>query len=313
MKISSVRLIKKIFCILIIAGLFISCRKERDNEIVKITVPSTLSSIPLLRLNGLKLTGKTIEITAYSDHIAAMAEFINGSTDIILTGFTQGAANRKQNKTIVNISTIIWGVSSLMTADENISSLSDFTFIKAALPFQGSPIDVQFRYIAEQLGLSGNLDILYLPFQQAQPLLMNKTINLSIIPEPAATRLEKTGNIYRISALSELWAIVNNGDGRSPQVSLFSAKKFIDENKIFVDKFLDELRDSLEYTVNNIESTAFEYSSYFDLPEKVLADAMRNTLYEMPERDADYFISDSYLRKVDFSYIPERDFYYGLK
>jgi len=50
-----------------------ACKKE--DTIITISVPKTISSIPILELNGLKIKNQTINVVEYSDHVVTMAFF----------------------------------------------------------------------------------------------------------------------------------------------------------------------------------------------------------------------------------------------
>ena len=151
---------KKVIGLLVFFIFILSCKNKVVSDSIIISVPDTLSSIPVYQLDGEIVDNKSIQVQTYSDHSMAMLEFINGTTQIILTGFTQGVANRKENPEIVILSTIVWGISSIMVKDRNIESIFNRDNTKIALPFQGSPLDIQFKSIISAKGIENKFQVI---------------------------------------------------------------------------------------------------------------------------------------------------------
>ncbi len=304
---------KKIIILLVFLIVVLSCKNKVVSDSIIISVPDTLSSIPVYQLDGKVVENKSIKVQTYSDHSMAMLEFINGSTDMILTGFTQGVANRKENPEIVILSTIVWGISSIMVRDQNIESIFNRENTKIALPFQGSPLDIQFKSIISARGIENKFELLYFPFQQAIGLMNNGSLDAVIVPEPIASKLEESGNAKRLTTMFDIWSEINNGDGRSPQISLFTTNKFISKNKKATKDILNLLKESTAI-VNNVDSTVIEkYSNQFSMSQDIFRKALHQTVYQVNTPEEDKLISQKYLLMTQYKNIPDDAFYYNAQ
>ena len=126
------------------------------------------------------------------------------------------------------INTGVWGVSYLVGKNQNIKNFSDLKGKRIALPFPGSPLDFQTRYILKKKGINPEKDLFisYSPFSQTIPKLLKDQLDAAPIPEPLATNVIQSYGLMRLIDYKEAWAEVSGGNKLSPQVSLFSTEEF---------------------------------------------------------------------------------------
>lgn len=304
---------QKLVLVLLLFAAFLSaaCRpkdRQASGEVV-IAVPHSLSSLPLLMLDGGEVGGKKISTVIYSDHIVSMAEFLRGEYDLLLTGFTLGASNSRENNKIRHFSTPIWGVSSLVAKNPEAGTLPDFIGKRIAVPFAGSPLDLQLREIIAFQGLEGKIELEYSPIQQAVPMLLSGKIDGICVPEPLVSKLVLKNGARAVFSFADSWAELAGGEKRSPQVSLFVQEPFATDNV----PFLKQLHQALSAKVATLQAdpaaVAAIYQPVFELPEDVLIAGMSNTLFGVLSSTRDKSLCEGYLQILFPDLQTNPDFY----
>ncbi|OHD82381.1 MAG: hypothetical protein A2355_01055 [Spirochaetes bacterium RIFOXYB1_FULL_32_8] len=178
------------------------------------------------------------------------------------------------------------------------------------MPFQGSPLDIQFKSIISAKGIENKFELLYFPFQQALGFMNNGSLDAVIVPEPIASKLEESGNAQRLITMFDIWSEINNGDGRSPQVSLFTTNNFISKNKNAIQKILELLKESTTL-VSSLDSAVIEkYSNQFSMSQELFKKALHQTVYQINTPEENKAISQNYLIMTHYQNIPDDAFYY---
>ncbi|HEY1406525.1 MAG TPA: ABC transporter substrate-binding protein [Spirochaetota bacterium] len=269
-------------------------------EEIIISVPRTLSSLPVYELNGKTIAGYETTVRFYDDHILAMAEFVSGRSPILMTGFSQGLSYYRSSGKTVLLANPVWGLSSLVTAEQSLQQLSDFKGKTILVPFANSPLDVQMRMILGKEVPGDQIRIGYSPIPQQVPLLLAGKAEGGCLPEPFATQfvMEKKGK--RIFPFAQKWAEINNGERRTPQVSLFAKSDFAASHKAYCSALIDELQKNCLRIAADKEKLSEKYAAIFKIDKRVIAESLGYILFEMPDdtterklvRDYQLFIGD---------------------
>ena len=108
--------------------------------------------------------------------------------------------------------------------------VADLKGKRIALPFPGSPLDFQTRYLLERAGLDPDRDveISYGAFTQSLPRLLAGQLDAAALPEPQATTVVRDRGLVRLFRYADAWAAASGGDRASPQVSLFAMADWAD-------------------------------------------------------------------------------------
>jgi hypothetical protein len=299
-----------IVCILIFAS---SCAgKNNPEKTVRISVPFSVSSIPVLNLNGKEVSGLMITTTVFQDHSITLAEFLKGDIDILMTGFTQGTSAYSGNKDVRHIATIVWGVSSLMVRDKSIKNISGLSGKTVIVPFAKSPLDLQLRAILKNKKMTSAVTIEYGPPQQAVALLLSGKTDAVAVPEPIASQLEDDGKAIRLFQFRNEWAEVTNGDTRSPQVSLFAMNKWAGKHTKAIDGLLKMIGETVKETNSDPVHFAELYANRFNLTRGVINTGLANTLFDEPGFDETVKLCNDYMAKIGLQPI-DPQFYYRNK
>lgn len=291
-----------IFLILLTTLALFSCKKDKKIERVElvIAVPKTISSIPLLELDGKVINGITIKTEFFQDHIVTMAEFVSGKREMIMTGFTQGVATYHGNPNIRHLVTPVWGVSSLISNDANVKSLEDLKGKKVLVPFKNSPLDLQLKAIIKKAGLEGEIVLDYAPPQQAVGMLVSKKADAVSVPEPLASKLIAGKKGYKVFSFAERWGELYDGEMRTPQVSLFVSKGLAEAEKKSLKMIVSAIEEQIELISQDQAIYAAKYAQLFELPEPILKLGLKSTLFDIPSSKESSEICLEYLDEIEF-------------
>jgi NitT/TauT family transport system substrate-binding protein len=260
-----------------------------DEPEILILVPNSVSSLPMMLVERLDreqnvVPGARIRVDLFSAHPQALARLLLGDAAALLTGTSQGWENHLAGGPVVMLNTGVWGVSSMITANAEVRSARDLVGLRVALPFPGSPLDVQMRHIWRELGIDPDRDIevSYSAPAQTVGLLLAGRIDAAPLPEPIATNLVTNQGVFRGFVVADAWAQVNDGDPRSPQVSLFATAEAFRETPAIYAALVSAWREAsgLVASLPLVYGTLF--AAELDLPAAVVAAALEQTILSVP-------------------------------
>ncbi len=287
-------------------------------EKVRILAPGSTSSVPLFLLaDEDPIPGIDLEIEIFTGYPQALALLLRGEADLLFTGTSLGWENYLDGGPLVMINTGSWGISYIIGKDPAIKRFSDLEGKRIAIPFPGSPLDFQTRYILKRVGIDPdrNLSINYSPPSQTMARLIKGQLDAAPLPEPLASYLVSQKGLCRLIDYKEVWAELSDGDPRSPQVSLFTTQSFSRMNREFISRLMSHWGEAVQRVIANPEVMARKFSKILGFAEDVVSEAIRNTLYYLPSPSENMRrVSDYYNRVRDF--LPgvrgslDRDFFF---
>jgi ABC-type nitrate/sulfonate/bicarbonate transport system substrate-binding protein len=267
------------------AGLWARGATPEQPGRLKILVPQSASSIPFLLLaDEDPLPGIDIQVETFLVHAQALALLLRGDADLLYTGTSQGWENRLGGSPIVIVGTGVWGVSSLVGRDASIARPADLKARKVALPFPGSPLDFQLRYLLERSGLDPDrdLEISYGAFTQSLPRLMAGQLDAAALPEPQATAAVRQRGLVRLFRFADAWAAVNRGDPRSPQVSLFAAAGWAASHARTLTALVSAWRKETDTVTADPRTAAARSAAALSVDAGLLEESLGNTILSVP-------------------------------
>ena len=288
-------------CIALLVSVSIGHSAARDIERIRILVPQTTSALPFLMMaRDHSLPGADIQVEMFANHAQALALLLRGDADLLLSGTSQGWQNRLDGSPIVMIDTGVWALASLVGRDSSIRSFADLRGKRLALPFPGSPLDFQTRALLAHQGIDPGkeLSISYGPFTQSVARLLSGQIDAAALPEPIATSVSGRNGLLRLIEYSQAWAAMNGGDGRSPQVSLFSTEAFASSHGSLLLAVVEAWRESSRAVLANPAAAADRFAATLGLPPDVVKEATRRTFFEVPDLAQDESRVLAYYRQV---------------
>lgn len=273
-------------CIALLVSVSIGHSAVRGIERIRILVPQTTSALPFLMMaREQSLPGADIRVEMFANHAQALALLLRGDADLLLSGTSQGWENRLDGSPVIMIDTGVWALASLVGRDTSIRSFADLRGKRLALPFPGSPLDFQTRALLAHQGIDPGkaLSISYGPFAQSVARLLSGQIDAAALPEPLATSVSGRDGLSRLIEYSQAWAAVNGGDGKSPQVSLFSTETFASSHRSLVLALVEAWRESSRAVSANPAAAADSFAAALGLGADVVKEATRRTLFEVPD------------------------------
>ncbi|MCX7029597.1 MAG: ABC transporter substrate-binding protein [Spirochaetes bacterium] len=269
------------------ASVTVSARSAKPEQParLRILVPQSASSIPFLMLaDEDPVKGIDIQVETFLVHAQALALLLRGDADLLYTGTSQGWENRLGGSPIVIVGTGVWGVSSLVGRDASIARVADLKGRRIALPFPGSPLDFQMRYLLERAGLDPDrdLEISYGAFTQSLPRLLAGQLDAVAMPEPQATTAVREKGLARLFRFADAWAAANGGEPRSPQVSLFAVAEWADSHARTLASLVTAWRQASTKTAAKPADTAARYAGSLSVDAALLGEALGNTILWVP-------------------------------
>jgi ABC-type nitrate/sulfonate/bicarbonate transport system substrate-binding protein len=252
---------------------------------LKILVPQSTSAIPFLMLaDEDPVKGIDIQVETFLVHAQALALLLRGDAALLYTGTSQGWENRLGGSPIVIVGTGVWGVSSLVGRDASIARVIDLKGKRIALPFPGSPLDFQTRYLLERAGLDPDRDveISYGAFTQSLPRLLAGQLDAAALPEPQATTMVHDRGLVRLFRYADAWAAASGGDAMSPQVSLFAMSDWAGAHARTLRSLAAAWRQASVRAAEKPAEAAARYAGALAVDAALLEEALGNTLFAVP-------------------------------
>ncbi len=251
-------------------------------EPVTIPAAKTVSSIPLLALEGRTIRGMTLVTPLFDDHPLALAELLGGRSQVLLTGSTLAVKNSQAGGPLVQVATPVWDVAGLVTLDPSLTRLEDFSGKRLAAPLAGGPLDVQLQALLKARGLTGLVQVDYAEPIQAAALLLQKKVDGACLPEPLVSRLVLLNGGHEVFSFAEAWAGLAGGDGRAPQVSLVTRRDWAAVHGDFLRALVAAVRESVAAVKADPHGYATRFSAVLGLPSAVVERGLTQTLFDLP-------------------------------
>jgi NitT/TauT family transport system substrate-binding protein len=279
------------------------CSAQPATSVVRLLAPPSNSSLPLLLLaEEDPLPGVDIQADIYFNHAQALARLLRGEVDLLLTGTSQGWENSLSGSPILMINTGVWGISYLIgsVSCPRIESIAGLAGRRIALPFPGSPLDFQTRFLLKKQDIDPDRDltIIYSPFPQTVALLLKGQIDAAPIPEPLATELVINRSLQRFIDYKQAWAAANQGEALSPQVSLFTTRSYAAGNSEMLEEFIIQWRAATRQVVGDPIEIAGRFSTILGFSEKVIAHSIPGTLFYIPSPKENRYRVKAYYEDV---------------
>ncbi len=211
---------------------------------VVIYAPATPSSIPVLL--AAQRMGDA-EVTIFTNHTQANAEFLRGDVDILVTGLSVGVELFKQGAPVQVINSYVAGITYLVTRGEPVTSFADLKGREVYLPFEGSPIEETTRFLVEQAGLVWKSDVqpVYAPFPSSVELLKQGRATAVALPEPYVSLIEGLPELTISLSYRQAWDAATGTSSGYPQVTPFVRREWAAAHPDVVARFNAEIAAAL--------------------------------------------------------------------
>lgn len=282
-------------------------------EKVNVIAPS---GTPSLALTSFIKTTESADVEIVSGSDPLIAAFTSSSSDIIVAPVNLGAKFYKEMGQYILFKTFVWG--NLYIASKNeINGLSDLQDKKLTVFGKNSTPDIVVKTILSS-NPSLNVSIEYVSdVTEANTLLLSGAAEYVVSAEPALSKLVLTKNIHYIDLQAE-WSKATN-QMSYPQAGIFVNKDKL--NNTTIQNVLNEMLDSVEYTINNpsdaAEIATSVHTSFETLGASVLTHSIPNCHFALIDNEKTAVVAylqimlDLGLGKQMGGSLPDEQFFYS--
>ncbi|MFZ5630366.1 MAG: ABC transporter substrate-binding protein [Spirochaetota bacterium] len=272
------------------------CTRPTATRELVIAHPEALAAVPLSLAAESPLAGEKIRLKPYTDHALAVAEFLRGESDLLFTGTTLGAMQAGRGVKLWR--TLVWGTASIVLKPGDKPSaqpaLAQLNGKRVALPFRGSPNDIQFRRLIEIQKVKPIIE--YQQHAQAAASLLAGKVDAAILPEPLASKLIAQHGLARLAELSALEERALPTEAPAPMVSLFVGPQLSTEKMQRLPELERRLVDIVARVEKDPGAIAALYAQKFQVTHDVLREGLRYTHFALPEAGVARKRTASFLR-----------------
>lgn len=215
-----------------------------------IYAPATPASIPIL-LAARDL--EDAEVTIFTNHSQANAQFLRGDVDILVTGLSVGVEMFRNGAPVQVVNSYVAGMTYLVTYGRKIDRFADLKGGSIYLPFEGSPIEETTRYFAEREGLAWKNDItpIYAPFTSSVELLKQGRAAAVALPEPSVSLIAGDPNLHISLSYRALWDASTGTSRGYPQVTPFVRGEWAAAHRNLIARFNRAVDDAIREMAEN--------------------------------------------------------------
>ncbi|WP_277668934.1 ABC transporter substrate-binding protein [Caproiciproducens galactitolivorans] len=299
-----------------------SASRKTTIKIATLKGPTGLGMLQLMSKNDAKTAAEAYEFTLVNSPDEIVSKISKGEVDAaaVPTNLAAVLYNKTNGKVqMAAVNTL--GVLSILTNGETINNIKDLKGKTVYSSGQGSVPEYAFNYILKQNGLTVGKDVQVeykAEHAELAALVIAGKAKIALLPQPFVSQvMAKNKNVKASLDLTKEWDTVSGGKSVLTMGCLIVRKDFVEKNKAAFDTFLDEYKQSTEFTNSNIEEAAALSEKYQIMPAAVAKKAIPscNIVYmdgkEMKTKIPDFLnILYTANKKSVGGSLPGEDFYY---
>lgn len=255
---------------------------ETKKEIVQVVVPDGLPAITISKMikeNPVLDENVEVKYSVEKGPDGLASKVLGGEADIAIVPSNLAAQSYNKGLGYKLVATGGFGSFSLIGQGE-IKTLEDIKGKEITTIGKGLTPDIVLKSILKEKGINPDSDVTlnYLSgaTELAPTFLAGKT-QVAQMPEPMLTKvLKKKTDTNIIMNLNEEWKNTFKSKNGFPQSSLIIKKDLIENNKKFVEKFIDEYENSIKFANENTDKLG-EYveATGISIEKEILKDAIK--------------------------------------
>lgn len=317
------------FCLLMMLLFMVGCSKNDSYTSKEIRVgslkgPTSIGIVPLMEQDekGEAENDYTFVMETNADTLLPM--IIKKELDIALVPANVAAILYQKTEgkiQVIDINTL--GVLYMLSADNSITTIEELADKTIYLSGKGTTPDYILQYLLSQYQMTDQVTIEYKaePTEVVAALKQNPDA-VGLLPQPFATVATVSNeNLQIVLDMNKEWETIQGSDHKMVTGVTIVRSEFLEQEEEAVLKFMEEHKESANFTENNIEETAtFIVKQKILEKEGIAAKALPfcNITYidgeEMKQALQDYLNVLYGLNKETVGgQLPEDDFYYIAK
>lgn len=230
--------------------------KESAKEI-KVAIPDGLPAISAAKLikdNPVIEKGYNVTYSIEKTPENIVTSVMKGEPDIAIVPSNVAATQYNKGVGYKIAATTGWG-SFYLVSTEKIKDIKDLKGKDIYNIGKGLTPDIVTRDVLIHLGFNVDKDITFSYLNgvtELAPTILSGKAKFAVIPEPALSQvLAKKPDLNIIMNLNDEWKKQNDSKYGFPQATVIVKEDLIKNNKEFVDKFLKELENSVNYSLED--------------------------------------------------------------
>ncbi len=233
--------------------------KVEESKTVKVCFPGGVPALTVTKLAYEKpIIDENIEIEYEFQNTPDLlaSKILKGEADIAIVPSNLAAQAYNKEIPYKLVGTSVWGTLYMMST-EDINTFNDlkgkeiYSFGKNLTP------DLVFKYVLRENGIDPDKDISITYLNAASevgPAFISGKTNLAVLSEPAVTNiLSKKEDAKIIFDFNEEWSKITGIQMGYPQASLIIKADLIENNKEFVEKFIETYVENMKWSSENPE------------------------------------------------------------
>ena len=250
---------------IIIVSCFVSCTKSNNSnnessknsqqQNVQMIIPDGITAIACAKLvkeNKEIDSNYTMDYSIEKSSENVVSAVLKGDADLAIVPSNVSAIQYNKTSNYKIAGTIGWGSFYLVsTAEEStIDALKGKEIYNIG---KGLTPDIVMKSILKDKGYNPDNDFNFSYVNgvtELAPMIMSGKTAYGVIPEPALSQVStKNQNTKIILDLNEEWKKLNNSKYGYPQSTLIVKKDFYENNKEFVEKLIEQIKESCTFAI----------------------------------------------------------------
>ena len=234
-----------------------SIKDKTSNKVVKVVSPDGLPTIAIAKLIKEKPEIKSnyeIEYTIEKTSETLSTTVMKEEPDIAIVPSNMASIVYNKTKNYQIAGTTGFG-SSYIVSTEDINNYEDLKGKNIMNIGKGLTPDITAQYIISEKGLNteGDVNFSYVNSpSELVPMIVSGKENTAIVPEPALSALmTKKENVKIFKGLNDEYKEIADSEYGYPQATIIVKNSFLEENKDFTNKFLDNVKEGIEWANDN--------------------------------------------------------------
>lgn len=233
--------------------------KEAEAFQVKVAAPTGAPTLSMIRMFKEKPSfGNHVEVQYESVQSADLmaSRVVSGEVDIAVVPTNLAASLYHRGADFQLAASSVWGVL-YMVGSEEIDQWEDLKGKDIHTLGRGLTPDIILRHVLSSNKIDPDLDV-NLHYMggatELAPAFIAGQIDMAVIPEPALSNvLMNREDAVVLYDLQKEWSKLNEGTSSYPQASLIISRNLIENQRVFVDAFLEEYESSISWLFENRE------------------------------------------------------------
>lgn len=263
--------------LVVVLSISVGCSKtnlsQKDPQVIKFYYQDGTPALTVAKLakeNPAIDKDITIEYEMQNSPDLLVTKILKGEADIAIVPSNLAAQAFNKDLPYKIVGTSVWG-SLYLTSTEDINNFEELKGKEIYSFGKGLTPDLVLRYLLSKNGIDPDKDVKTTYLNAASEVgtgfLGGKT-NLAVLAEPLLTTvMMKKEDAKVVFDLNEEWAKATGTEKGYPQASLIIKKDLIENNREFVEKFIERYEESRQWAKENPDKLG-EYAESLEISVK---------------------------------------------